>query len=269
MALSTFHMQKKSFTVNNSLLGMKDGAFKDFGCICSSTLQTQYAGTWGNADTLYIYTSDNLASISASEDCVNAMANNVSCYAGLSQAVTDTTSWSISVLSEICTTDCSSALSSYVSSVNEACGANTQYKISGISQTGSDRGKEMQWRYNATCLTDVSSGIYCNALFQNAIANGTTDVKCSECYLNNISTIVNSQWDQDTLLSLCSRQVSSYSTSGYFVTYTATYTSSSTASASANLPASRCNTTDSDQTVYKVESGYTCVAISAADPLYL
>ncbi|KAJ5218257.1 uncharacterized protein N7498_000356 [Penicillium cinerascens] len=230
------------------------------------TLQAQYAGVWGNADTLYIYTSDNLAGISASEDCVNAMASNASCYAGLSQAVTDTTSWSTSALSEICTTDCFSALSSYLSSVNEACGANTQYNISGISQTASDRGKEIQWHYNATCSTDVSSGIYCNTLFQDAIANGTTDVKCSECYLNYISTIVNSQWGQDTFLSpsALERQVSSCSTSGYSVTYTATSTSSSTASASATLAASRCNTTDPDQTVYEVESGDTCVVISAA-----
>ncbi|KAJ5800194.1 uncharacterized protein N7518_002262, partial [Penicillium psychrosexuale] len=194
------------------------------------TLQAQYASAWGNADTLYIYTSDSLADISASESCVNAMVSNVSCYAGLSQAVTQTTSWSTSALSGICTTDCSSALSSYVSSVNEACGTSTQYNISGISQTASDRGKEMQWRYDATCLTDSASGAYCNTLFQNAIANGTTNVKCSACYLNYMSTIVNSKWGQDTLLSPSAlmSQLSSCSTGGYSVTYTPTSTASST-----------------------------------------
>jgi hypothetical protein len=230
------------------------------------TLQAQYASAWGNADTLYIYTSDSLADISASESCVNAMVSNVSCYAGLSQAVTQTTSWSTSALSGICTTDCSSALSSYVSSVNEACGTSTQYNISGISQTASDRGKEMQWRYDATCLTDSASGAYCNTLFQNAIANGTTNVKCSACYLNYMSTIVNSKWGQDTLLSPSAlmSQLSSCSTGGYSVTYTPTSTASSTVSASATVAASRCNTTDPDQTVYKVESGDTCVSISVA-----
>ncbi|KAF4772343.1 hypothetical protein HAV15_004863 [Penicillium sp. str.  len=194
------------------------------------------------------------------------MSSNVSCYAGLSQAVTQTTSWSANALSEMCTSGCSSALSSYVSSVDEACGTSTQYNISGISQTASDRGKEMKWRYDATCLTDSASGTYCNTLFQNAISNGTTNIKCSACYLEYMSTLVNSKWGQDILLSpsALTSQVSSCSTSGYSVTYTPTSTASSTASASATVAASRCNTTDPDQTVYKVESGDTCLSISAA-----
>lgn len=229
-------------------------------------LQSHHAAAWGNSDTLYIYNSDTLADISASEACVNAMSSNVSCYAGLSQAVTQTTSWSANALSEMCTSGCSSALSSYVSSVDEACGTSTQYNISGISQTASDRGKEMKWRYDATCLTDSASGTYCNTLFQNAISNGTTNIKCSACYLEYMSTLVNSKWGQDILLSpsALTSQVSSCSTSGYSVTYTPTSTASSTASASATVAASRCNTTDPDQTVYKVESGDTCLSISAA-----
>ncbi|KAJ5313115.1 hypothetical protein N7508_003945 [Penicillium antarcticum] len=229
-------------------------------------LQSHHAAAWGNSDTLYIYNSDTLADISASEACVNAMSSNVSCYAGLSQAVTQTTSWSANALSEMCTSGCSSALSSYVSSVDEACGTSTQYNISGISQTASDRGKEMKWRYDATCLTDSASGTYCNTLFQNAISNGTTNIKCSACYLEYMSALVNSKWGQDILLSpsALTSQVSSCSTSGYSVTYTPTSTASSTASASATVAASRCNTTDPDQTVYKVESGDTCLSISAA-----
>ncbi|KAI3226415.1 hypothetical protein DTO012A9_5463 [Penicillium roqueforti] len=229
-------------------------------------LQSHHAAAWGNSDTLYIYNSDTLADISASEACMNAMSSNVSCYAGLSQAVTQTTSWSANALSEMCTSGCSSALSSYVSSVDEACGTSTQYNISGISQTASDRGKEMKWRYDATCLTDSASGTYCNTLFQNAISNGTTNIKCSACYLEYLSTLVNSKWGQDILLSpsALTSQVSSCSTSGYSVTYTPTSTASSTASASATVAASRCNTTDPDQTVYKVESGDTCLSISAA-----
>ncbi|KAJ5094624.1 hypothetical protein N7456_010485, partial [Penicillium angulare] len=229
-------------------------------------LQAQHAHAWGNADTLYIYTSDSLAGLSASEACVDAMASNVSCYAGLSQAVTDTTAWSASALSDICTTDCSGSLSSYISSVNEACGTSTSYKISGVSETAADRGREMQWRYNATCLTDTSSGTYCNTLFQNAISKGTKSIKCSSCYLNYMATIVNSEWGQDILLSpsALESQLASCSTSGYSVTYTPTSTVSQTASASTTAVASRCNTTDPDQTVYKVESGDTCVSISAA-----
>ncbi|KAL4744291.1 hypothetical protein BDW72DRAFT_199742 [Aspergillus terricola var. indicus] len=230
-------------------------------------LQARHASaTWGNADTLYIYTSASLANISASAACVDAMANNVSCYAGLSQAVTQTTGWSASALSRMCSTGCSSALSSYVSSVDTACGADTRYNISGALQAASDKGREMQWRYDATCLTDPSSGAYCNTLFQNAVANNTADIRCSTCYLDYMSIIVNSQWGQDTLLSpsALERQVSSCSTSGYSVTYTPTPTASSTASASATVVARRCNATDPDATVYKIESGDTCVSISAA-----
>ncbi|KAJ5726219.1 uncharacterized protein N7483_007576 [Penicillium malachiteum] len=77
---------------------------------------------------------------------------------------------------------------------------------------------------------------------------------------------LNSEWGQDTSLSPSARetQVSSCSTSGYSVTYTPTVTTTSTASASGIVVASRCNTTDPDQTVYKVESGETCVSISEA-----
>lgn len=228
-------------------------------------LYAHYAtASWGNADTLYIHTSASLASISASEACINAMTSNVSCYAGLSQAVTQTTGWSASALSQICTSGCSSALSSYVSSVDAACGADSQYNISGTLQSASDQGKEMQWRYDTTCLTDPTSGTYCNTLFQDAAANHQTSIKCSTCYLKYISSIVNSQWGQNILLSpsALERQVSSCSTSGYSVTYTPTSTVSSTASASATVVASRCNVTDPDATVYIVESGDTCVSIS-------
>ncbi|KAJ5907679.1 hypothetical protein N7495_000361 [Penicillium taxi] len=81
-----------------------------------------------------------------------------------------------------------------------------------------------------------------------------------------MSTIVNSKWGQDILLSpsALESQVSSCSTSGYSATYTPTSTASSIVSASATVTASRCNTTNPDQTVYKVESGDTCVSISAA-----
>ncbi|KAJ5909267.1 hypothetical protein N7495_001949 [Penicillium taxi] len=105
--------------------------------VAALMLQAQYANT------LYINTSDSLAGISASKACVDAMATNVSCYTGLSQVVINTMAWSASTLSDICTTDFSSFLSSYVSSMNKACGASTKYNISGTSQTAADRGREI------------------------------------------------------------------------------------------------------------------------------
>ncbi|OBT52520.1 hypothetical protein VE04_06298 [Pseudogymnoascus sp. 24MN13] len=220
-----------------------------------------------SVDLLYIYTSSStaFANISASASCLSALTADVSCYANLGSAVTDTTTWSSSALGFICANNCTTALSAYVANVDSVCGATATYNISGTIQTAADLGREMQWRQSTTCLTDPSSGEYCNTYFQEALANSSTGVSCSTCYLTYMESIVNSEWGQALISnSEFESQVSSCSATGYSATYTATSSSSTSAATPTVTSGDRCNKTDPSVALYTVLANDSCIDISAS-----
>ncbi|KFY80363.1 hypothetical protein V499_00778 [Pseudogymnoascus sp. VKM F-103] len=220
-----------------------------------------------SVDLLYIYTSSStaFANISASASCLSALTADVSCYANLGSAVTDTTTWSSSALGFICANNCTTALSAYVANVDSVCGATATYNISGTIQTAADLGREMQWRQSTTCLTDPSSGEYCNTYFQEALANSSTGVSCSTCYLTYMESIVNSEWGQALISnSEFESQVSSCSATGYSATYTATSSSSTSTATPTVTSGDRCNKTDPSVALYTVLANDSCIDISAS-----
>ena len=136
-----------------------------------------------------------------------------------------------------------------------------QYNISGTMQTSSDAGRKMQWQYNATCLIDSSSGEFCNTQFQGG---NTSKIKCSSCYLNYLSIVINSKWGQSLFSpSVLTNQAKSCGATGYDVTYTASQTSTSaSASSTASASVQRCDLKDNSTTAYTVEHEDTCNSIS-------
>ncbi|KFY85060.1 hypothetical protein V498_07769, partial [Pseudogymnoascus sp. VKM F-4517 (FW-2822)] len=183
---------------------------------------------------------------------------------GLKKAVTQTTSWGSGALSSICIDDCTDSLTDYVATVDDSCGSST-YNISGTLQPASRGGKELIWKQTATCLKDDSTGEYCNTEFQDAASNGTgaAEIGCSQCYLDYLFTIANSEYGQSVVNEeYFDKRVESCSATGYTITYTATSTSTSASpTATANV---RCNLTDTDTTVYNAQANDTCLSISAA-----
>ncbi|CAG8417427.1 unnamed protein product, partial [Penicillium salamii] len=157
------------------------------------------------------------------------------------------------------------ALESYVTTVDKACGTDTLYNISGVLQTASDAGSEMLWKQSATCLTDSSSGEYCSRVLQTASSNGL-NLTCNDCALDYMTTIVNSPWGQQLLspAAVSSRISRCSATASYSVTYTASSTPTSTSTAIATAGDNvRCNVTDPSSNTYVVPSANTtCVDIS-------
>ncbi|KAI9926030.1 hypothetical protein MW887_004489 [Aspergillus wentii] len=217
-----------------------------------------------SSNNTYIYTQSSLGDISASNDCISALTANVSCNGGLQSAVLQTSTWSTNGLKQMCADDCKSSLADYISTVDEECGTEKQYNISGIMQTASEAGRKMQWQYNATCLVDSSSGEYCNTLFQGGGNTSVSDIKCSSCYLNYLSTVINSKWGQSLFNpSVLTNQVRLCGATGYSVTYTAPATSiSASASSTATAEVQRCNLNDSSTVTYTVEKADSCNSIS-------
>jgi LysM repeat protein len=216
------------------------------------------------SDTLYIYTTSTLGNITASESCISALTSNVTCYTSLNKAVTQTTSWGSTALSNICTDECTDSLTEYVAAVDDSCGSST-YNISGTLQVASRAGQELIWKQTVTCLTDDSTDEYCNTEFQDAAVNGTgaSEIGCSQCYLDYLYNIANSEYGQSIINEdYFDARTTSCSATGYTITYTATSTSAS-ASATATTNA-RCNLTDTDTTVYTVQDGDSCLSISAS-----
>ncbi|KAJ5672189.1 hypothetical protein N7507_001316 [Penicillium longicatenatum] len=216
-------------------------------------------------DTLFVYTSATLNSSLFSTTCLSALTTNVSCYSGLGAAIFQTTTWSSDALDLICTDTCQTALESYVTTVDTACGTDTLYNISGVLQTASDAGSEMLWKQSATCLTDSSSGEYCSRVLQTASSNGL-NLTCNDCALDYMTTIVNCPWGQQLLspAAVSSRISRCSATASYSVTYTASSTPTSTSTAIATAGDNvRCNVTDPSSNTYVVPSANTtCVDIS-------
>ncbi|KAI4598969.1 hypothetical protein KJ359_002384 [Pestalotiopsis sp. 9143b] len=214
-----------------------------------------------SSDTLYVYTSTSIENITASDACKSALASNVTCYSSLNKAVTEKTSWSSTVLTKICTDECTDTLQDYIAAVDDACGSSA-YNISGTLQTASLAGSELVWKQSVTCLEDDSTGEYCNTEFQDAAVNGTgaSEIGCSQCYLDYLYTIANSDFGQGVISEdYFEARVSSCSATGYTLTATATSTSAA-ATETSNV---RCNLTDTDSTVYTVKDGDSCSSISA------
>ncbi|KAF7535268.1 hypothetical protein G7054_g5512 [Neopestalotiopsis clavispora] len=215
-----------------------------------------------SSDTLYVYTSTSIENITASDACKSALASNVTCYTSLNKAVTEKTSWSSTVLTKICTAECTDSLQDYIASVDDACGSST-YNISGTVQSASRAGNELLWKQSVTCLEDDSTGAYCNTEFQDAAINGTgaSEIGCSQCYLDYLYAIANSEFGRGLVSEdYFEARASSCSATGYTITATATSTSA-TATETANT---RCNVTDTGSTVYTVKDGDSCTSISAS-----
>ncbi|KAK9794210.1 putative Carbohydrate-binding module family 18 protein [Seiridium cardinale] len=229
--------------------------------LLSLLLRVACADTSNN--TLSIYDSSALGNLTASEVCISALTSNVTCYAGLNRAVTQTTSWSSIALGKICTAECTSSLEDYVAAVDDACGSDT-YNISGSVETASYAGQELIWKQTVTCLTDDSTGDYCNTEFQDS-ANGTgaTGIGCSQCYLDYLYTIADSAYGQGVVnANYFETKASNCSATGYTMTYSATATSTSAAATEASNV--RCNATDSSASLYEVQVGDSCLSISAS-----
>ncbi|KAJ5712177.1 hypothetical protein N7488_006333, partial [Penicillium malachiteum] len=234
--------------------------------LLGSLLAIPHAAALSN-DTLQVYAPSTLKGVTASDTCVDALLANVTCYVSLGAAVTQYTTWTSGSLSLICSEDCQQSLEDYVTDVDAACGTDTLYNISGSMQTASLAGREMQWKQTATCLKDPSSGELCNLLFHEAAQNGTgSTLSCSNCTLEYLTSLANSQWGQQMLepAMVESRIASCSATAYYSVTYTATTTATTVATSTATATNIRCNKTDTDQVLYTVQTNETCINISAA-----
>ncbi|QGA22187.1 hypothetical protein EYB26_009902 [Talaromyces marneffei] len=240
------------------------GAFKTL-CLLGVVLNTVCAIAAVSSNTLTIYQSSDLVNTTASAACQQALASNVTCYRGLPAAITRTTSWSSDALSMICDDACTTSLNNWVSSVNNNCGATTQYNISGTLQTAISAGQELLWKQTATCIKD-SSGEFCNLVIQGAVSHGDQSVLCSDCALDYLTTVINSPWGQQVMnpVAVESQIQSCSATASYSVTYTATTTSSSGIATASSTVNARCNTTDPETTTYTVMGNETCVNISTA-----
>ncbi|KAL3462193.1 hypothetical protein BJX64DRAFT_288526 [Aspergillus heterothallicus] len=220
------------------------------------------AAAEANNNTLTIYESGSLDGASLPPACVEAMVADVACYPSLGSAVLQTSAWSLTALAQICTDECTESLSTYIASVDDVCGTDNVYNISGTIQMADSAAKELLWKQTTTCLKDPDSGEYCNTILQHPTNN--TDSTCQYCALSYLTTVTNSVWGQqiaspDDVASL----ISSCSASGYSVTYTPT-TTSVIATETGAAALSRCNATDPDATIYTTDDSDTCFSISRA-----
>ncbi|RAH84622.1 hypothetical protein BO86DRAFT_441488 [Aspergillus japonicus CBS 114.51] len=217
-------------------------------------------------DTLQVYTQSELGGLTASTDCLTALSQNVSCYASLNVAVTQESTWSTTALDLICSANCESSLDEYITAVDDACGHDTVYNLTGGSQTASQAGITLRWKEQTTCLKDPTTGRYCNLILQEAAQDGNgSSLQCSNCtiaYLESLASAPSGQLMVQpakvvSIISACSGTASLSVTAS---TSSGAATSATTTSAS-NSENTRCNAATS---WYTVVGNETCVDISRA-----
>lgn len=118
--------------------------------------------------------------------CVDAIEGDVSCDPYLQlQADADVYGEDNTTQAYVCTTDCGSTLSSYISNVESSCSGEA---LPWEGMPHAYFGKVLQATYNMTCLQDASTGQYCTQVllgFGSATVDELTlEQACSPCMLS-------------------------------------------------------------------------------------
>ncbi|KAF9480695.1 hypothetical protein BDN70DRAFT_877257 [Pholiota conissans] len=143
------------------------------------------------ATTFQIYNSDNLPTSPAPPSaCASALSATLNCDPSV-QLMAANVFFNASVLSTLCTSACTSSLKNYRSSVVSSCGS---YQIPGpnnISYAPTLAVDTLSGPYQQQCLTDPSSGSFCNAILptfntSSGVLGYPHDELCTSCVLGTL-----------------------------------------------------------------------------------
>ncbi|KAK0724574.1 hypothetical protein B0H67DRAFT_641092 [Lasiosphaeris hirsuta] len=195
-----------------------------------------------------------------SEQCYEALNTTVqSCPGFLAVNSVEMPRLASSMLDALCTPGCRSSLTSVRSIIASGCAANTDVIAVGrVVYPAAYTIDRMIHAYDVSCAKDSVSGLYCDEIYLDNLANGTTVDGCSCCALGVGSILLNSPFGYDAGFAAdFQSQTASCGAAGYDITSPAPYAVSTkphpspTGAATCALP-------------YMIQPGDTCDSIAAA-----
>ncbi len=218
-------------------------------CLVPSTLAVQL---FSNASSL---------PSSASAACASALMANITCSQLIAPLYISGGGYvDAGALSSLCTSACASALSSFQSHAETACGTAAYNFPANLSRSIPAIVDPVVWAYKVACLQ--SGGDYCLPAVTNTSAS---IAPCSDCFLKYEAAMLESAYGLrrvspgafSSLLSSCSSPAASYP---YTAPAPTAATSTVTATATSASATAFCTGTP-----YTVQSGDTCASIAQAN----
>lgn len=215
-----------------------------------------------------------------SATCITVIAQSVACNSSLLWAGQNGRYESDATLAGLCTTTCSSALTTWARRVAGACGTSrfeTKYGYAWLPQAYAEQYIE---RYNSVCLVN-SAGMFCNAVLRelagvdpsNQAATGSLSPAygCNGCFLSSLRTQLQMPLTSNARISsIFSAATKSCSSTNYSIP-TVTSTTATTWSILANATSwsttmfsAMPTATGCVGTTYSINSGDTCHSISTS-----
>ena len=163
------------------------------------------------------------------------------------------------ILDALCTPGCKSSLTSVRGVIALGCAANTDViEMGRVVYPATYLIDRMIHAYDVSCATDSASGVYCDEIYLDNLANGTTADGCSDCALGVGSILLNSPFGYDAGFAAdFQSQTASCGAAGYDITSPAPY-AISTKPHSSPTGAPTC------ASPYIVQPGDTCDSIATA-----
>lgn len=124
-------------------------------------------------------TNGSLPTNNITDECYSALTIDISCNDTL-QKLRPRLYYPESILTNLCTSDCNSALNNFETAVQTACGNQTYYDLSEATDLPLYTIVEvLRYQFNISCLT--SNGEYCNYLAATAAGINADQTNLSKC----------------------------------------------------------------------------------------
>ena len=194
------------------------------------------------------------------EQCYEALNTTVkNCPGFLAVNVVEMPRLASPMLDALCTPDCRSSLTSVRGVIASGCAADTDViEFGRVVYPATYMIDRMIHAYDVFCAKDSASGVYCDEIYLDNLANGTTADGCSDCALGVGSILLNSPFGYDAGFATdFTSQTASCGAAGYDFTSPAPY-AISTKPHPSPTGAPTC------ASPYIVQSGDTCNSIATA-----
>ncbi|PYI36203.1 hypothetical protein BP00DRAFT_386649 [Aspergillus indologenus CBS 114.80] len=206
--------------------------------------------------------------------CITALNTTVHCPALLADASIDNYYLTEDQLSALCVDDCKASLNAVRATIQQACTADSDVIVdAGIAYPASWIIDNFIYTHQISCLTDSTTGEYCDTLIQSwaNITKQSSNQSCSDCMLSMQQVMLESVigYDDELAESFASTTSSCGNTNYPFTSPTpyalnATKSTQTPSTTSTTAPTENTSSTGTCTDTYTVLEGDTCLSISAA-----
>ncbi|KAI1860784.1 uncharacterized protein JN550_011246 [Neoarthrinium moseri] len=195
-----------------------------------------------------------------SDSCAEALNTTVaSCSVFLASVAVDMPRLASSLLDVLCTADCRSSLTSVRNVIAAGCSTSTDVlEIGSVVYPATFVIENLLYAFDVSCTKDSDTGMFCDQIYMDALANGTEVDSCSDCALSVVSKQLSSPFGYHPQFAEGFQSVTSRcGATGYAFTSPAPY-------AVSTKPSAQPTDAPTCTSPYTVQEGDTCDSIATS-----